>query len=196
MLKLGFSELVIHKRFNKVLLNKLKKSEYEFGLTGSYFFGTYRPDSDLDLFAKDSNEVRRFLYECNFNIEWEVNGYGDKNTVLLLRHHSNPHIDVQLVRDTAAKKDVEERIKKETGCWILTPQCGETKTSICFKKRRATLYDMLYGLYVSGHPDSPLAQHITNRSDVLNKKLGLGSAPSVAGSKKETPALKGWPFTS
>jgi hypothetical protein len=96
--------------------------EFDFYLTGSYYFGCARPDSDLDFVAQYSPELFKWL---------EANGFKS----ILSAHYNNSlmtryvmergNVQVQLARDVAEKCRVRDLVREHNADWHLTADRGQ-----------------------------------------------------------------------
>jgi len=123
-------------------LQRINNSPFEFWLTGSFYFGNYTIDSDLDLYVADENAVHQFIISLGGVVLNGVAGYSDSNTKLVYRI-KNPtimlrHIDIQISKDVKRKKYLERKI-----------MCGGSlyTTFISLDKGdRRSFYNSLYSL--------------------------------------------------
>ena len=92
------------------VIDKMEQSRFMFYLTGSvYFTGN---GNDIDYFAIHSTELEDFLKSIGF-CSISTNVYGDDNCVIVYRRHSDPYIDVQLVKNAKLKLEIQEIFKKK-----------------------------------------------------------------------------------
>ena len=96
------------------VLDEMEKSEFDFFLTGSRFFGGHRSDSDYDFFVDnasiDGKRVELFLSKLGFNTQ-EYPLYKDEQTVEVYKHKHFP-IHIQITEDATLKKDIQNTIDK------------------------------------------------------------------------------------
>ena len=78
--------------------------EFDFYLTGSRFFNTFRENSDWDFFIQDAPDVRTFLSENDFKQMFD-GGYEDQNFRCLWEKGK---VQVQLVIDAKLKEQVQK----------------------------------------------------------------------------------------
>lgn len=90
-------------------LELMEKSEFNFHLTGSRFFGTATEKSDYDFFIEDSEAVRTQLIKWRFYIESTGITYADTQTIRIYKHPDNIHI--QLVRNVPLKEKAQSILK-------------------------------------------------------------------------------------
>lgn len=98
------------------VITQMNKSEFDFYLTGSRFFGGAQADSDWDFFAEYSNEIVSFLLNIGFRYK-PTNNYFDRQTIEVLEF--GREIDVQLVNNATIKNTAQE-IMRATKWYTIT----------------------------------------------------------------------------
>ena len=109
------------------------------GVTGSRFFGRTHPESDIDLFAQDSPEIRAELLSLGFH-EKRLSGKGGPNMTGMYRRvdeETGRSVDVAL-HASFDRKMMEQRIACTTPVRILL--------SLCTKKTRDRIWARLQTL--------------------------------------------------
>jgi hypothetical protein len=77
-----------------------------FTLTGSRYFGGYSEKSDWDFFAEHSEQLQNSLVNYGFTLTQDYTNMS--HVVAVLAFHG---IHVQLVRDAALKRSVQEKLR-------------------------------------------------------------------------------------
>lgn len=90
-----------------LVLATMHFSEFDFRVTGSHFFGTQTPCSDVDFFTEASVKVGGFLRSLGFQ-SIGIDAYDDKLTKQIYRHQYG--IDVQLCSDVELKSRTQDMI--------------------------------------------------------------------------------------
>src|SRR5690606_2474031 len=98
------------------VITQMNRSEFDFYLTGSRFFGGAQADSDWDFFAEYSNEIVSFLLNIGFRYK-PTNNYFDRQTIEVLEF--GREIDVQLVNNATIKNTAQE-IMRATKWYTIT----------------------------------------------------------------------------
>lgn len=79
-------------------------------LTGSHYFGTAGPDSDVDFFAADSAAARAYLEACGFvAVQWKP---GPGANVRAVYWHGVTRVHVQLVADVELKERIQRAMRE------------------------------------------------------------------------------------
>lgn len=103
----------------------MMESEFDFYLTGSWFFGQSNGNSDYDFFALDTPEIREFLFEHGFGIT-DKKYKGDNNATAIFVKYGDfaSGIDVQLYssRGFECKKYAQNLLKKAYPCGLPTDE--------------------------------------------------------------------------
>ena len=120
---------------NALTLAEMEKSDIEFHLTGSRFFGIARIDSDYDFYALLSNGNEAWLREHGFrDITLDGNDYmgyfaqriANNNVAKIYR---KGRIDVQLVTDIELKSNIQSLIR-EAGIMHFLRNSGISKQAM------------------------------------------------------------------
>jgi len=77
-------------------------------LFGSHYFGTARPDSDIDCLATDSAEARARLRRAGFVLVYLANPASNQATRAVYESADDPPIHVALVSDVRRKLRVQQ----------------------------------------------------------------------------------------
>ena len=94
------------------VVNELAKSEFEFYLTGSRFFGHNRTDSDFDFFVEHSQEVVEFLHSLGF--QKECSAYNDCSAhSVYCNPVANVHVQVLKNKRAAYIKEITQNLMKK-----------------------------------------------------------------------------------
>jgi len=99
------------------IIREMEKSEFDFFLTGSRFWGNPLPGSDWDFFVNDSSAVRQWLTENHFSICQGDGHYPeDKYTNAVFsfeggEFHDSP-VQVQVVKSAQIKNKIQEHLFK------------------------------------------------------------------------------------
>ena len=96
---------------NNNIFSEMENSFYTFHLTGSYYFGKVKPNSDYDFFANYSSEIVSFLESLGF-YKKSFSTYSDNNTVCVMHCNGEFSIDVQLVHDALHKLKIQKVINE------------------------------------------------------------------------------------
>jgi predicted nucleotidyltransferase len=87
------------------ILDIIRASRIPFYLTGSRFFGNYKPESDWDFFTETSQDVSNFLIKYGF--ELEAVSYNGDTEIVNIWYHSEVNIHIQVVKDVAIKVEAQ-----------------------------------------------------------------------------------------
>lgn len=115
IVKKGQSLMFVGKAPVDSIFLEMHKSEIEFELTGSHFFGNYKPNSDWDFFVEDSFSTREWLTSHGFNLLSEA--YENDPQITAIFRYGNveegefPQVDVQLTLNVEKKRKVQEILK-------------------------------------------------------------------------------------
>jgi hypothetical protein len=90
----------------KTAIEFLHNMKEPFTLTGSRYFGGYSERSDWDFFAEYSEQLQETLVNYGFRISHDYTGMSHVVSVLAWGS-----IHVQLVRDAALKRNVQEKLR-------------------------------------------------------------------------------------
>jgi len=89
----------------------LEKATDHCYLTGSRFFGNQRQDSDYDFFAQYSKELENYLQNIGFTKIKKFSNYGGDPMMLSVWEGPSGLVHVQLVKDCAIKRRVQQILK-------------------------------------------------------------------------------------
>ncbi len=112
-------------------------------MSGSRFVGTYRSDSDWDLYGPWTSTAIDELRAMSFIKDTDASYYGDDNTNAVLNHilatEEAPLVQVSLVKDMVAKQDLLDFLKNNDN-W------KEYDKSLKDHPMRLSLWNFLYSL--------------------------------------------------
>lgn len=98
---------VMQKKAKSVLF-AMERSDFNFFLTGSRFFGTHTDKSDTDYFVQEDNRIMGFLEELGFRmLGYGEQHYHDCECVCVMRNEYEK-IDVQIVRNAVKKNEIQK----------------------------------------------------------------------------------------
>lgn len=92
----------------------MDKSPFKFYLTGSRAFGTDRPDSDWDFFAKDNAILQAYLVGIGFTEHFK--SYKDDPQIVTVYRKEGvgrKSVDIQLVTDINKKMAAQYALKEQ-----------------------------------------------------------------------------------
>jgi hypothetical protein len=102
--------MIVNQRHVDSTIGKMEGSNFEFHLTGSRFFGGFKPSSDWDYFVQDSNEVRDFLVNIGFDMQEDpIFAYDDITIVSLFTKND---IHVQIVQNAKLKAEAQQLLSE------------------------------------------------------------------------------------
>jgi hypothetical protein len=139
------SEVGVMKMLDQLVLDGLEKLVgQKVYLTGSRFFGTETPQSDLDVFTKFSQKAQKNLTEMGFTVlPKPQSNYTDSLTAEVWRKvekFSTNHIDVQLVTDIALKQRIQDSLLK-SGAVILLSRLAKHERKLMWNFGRLMVQD-------------------------------------------------------
>lgn len=111
-------------------------------LTGSHFFGTAQPGSDIDFFAEDSDEARVLLRRLGFQqLTFSLHPLANTTAVFW---RADLRLHVQLVRDVELKERVQRNMR-DAGLAELLKHKGAAIRMWLFAYRYAAEMESKYG---------------------------------------------------